>query len=565
MSTFDHKDSGVVRVSAVRRDSTRQSELVSNANGIPVPHEVACVEALLLESGVWHLLDINIGNDGTGVFGCEDAARWRYNLGSEGIPLWNELKSHLFCANDIDGNFVFVAAHLSAGFVREDLSIRNCFPDLSSFREADLSDWTKLLGCSPGDADISAYGLLNPFLLECFQIRQRAFRIIHVVDDLLFRGTLPPPGTLFTNAGHRHWAVEFEPGAFKKIIPIDRLRVAKIRASDEQAYPCIPSIGILTGNGPESGSLLWEKILTQVRWRRSRYFEGRLTGDIHLPSGVLQSHPALGHTMELHLRSRSIRDDLTSAVLRLCASIERPTDSSTALLTVACNTTPYYDDLIRSLTEREGIRYVSPVESAWKAFECLGLRSAQLLGIGYVLNDEYSEYMKRLQGYGIALHVPPTEVQARIDGLAYKAKRALPGRVVAKQRLIKPRIAYNENKSIDQLSNEFSWLVEAAHNSLPAGEDGPIVLALTELSLIHERWRSSRRGKAFLRETRQVLDVLSLHAVILTDMLLGCRDLETMDKLPIDRPRVDEFPSDAVAEFCSAGKQCLQDMLAGTW
>jgi len=72
------------------------------------PALVAANSALLGSLGVWHLVSKNkFAANG----GCADAATKRNRLGHTGIPVFDELKSHVGAYTDEQGTRRYVVAH----------------------------------------------------------------------------------------------------------------------------------------------------------------------------------------------------------------------------------------------------------------------------------------------------------------------------------------------------------------------------------------------------------------------------------------------------------------------
>lgn len=118
---------------------------------------------------------------------------------------------------------------------------------------------------------------------------------------------------MMTNLGHHEWAVEFEPSsmieALKREAP--EVMVAEITGDIGRDHK-LPVIGIITGNGPESGMALWRHINGKVF--ETLDADKRMVGDLSFPRVLVHSLPDMGLSMELALRENAVWREIEKAV-----------------------------------------------------------------------------------------------------------------------------------------------------------------------------------------------------------------------------------------------------------
>jgi aspartate/glutamate racemase len=389
---------------------------------------------------------------------CRDAARKRNRLGHEGIPLADELKSYIGLFTNAAGNPQPFLAHcrgdrlldfakLAKALNARDLPIRMTEEDLNVFG--------------------LEYGLINPFGID--QVLQTpnsyaldgAFLtspILQVFDtELLHRVGIP--GSMMTNAGDLTWGVEFF--AKELISIIDNKFVESIAVSDpeEKHRPWgtreRKPIGIITGNAPESGILLWNYINEFVR----DVPDINCYGDVSMPPVIVHSVPEMGLSMELDRREPEVWDALRSAVVDLGRQGVR-------LLALADNTTQYFTPQIRALCEEYKTEFISLPESVAAWLESQGKRQVALVGIDSVADlGHWSAYRDPLAAFDVVSLSESAKKQ--VHELAYQVK----SEGVSEASL---------NRLRDILRREVSC--------------DTVILALTELSLLMQRQRSKGRS-----------------------------------------------------------------------
>lgn len=463
------------------------------------PPSVAHTAQFLADREVWFVLGRNHE-----ARSCRDAANKRTRLGETGIPLWDELKSFFGSAQYPDGRRQYLIVH--------------CRGD----RLLDLDRTADVIGARIqrlGKEELAnlgmEYGLVNPFKARTDGHQQvvapteddilrfeekggadgqlMSSGVLQVFDEDLVQ-PIGLPGTVMTNAGDLTWSVEFH--ANKLVDALDHAMVAEVSVSDPEEPPRPqwathpPTIGILTGNGPESGMMLWRMINDSVRDGLGR----NASGDTSMPRVVVQSLPELGLTMELDQRHRDVWPALRTATGSLCRDGAR-------LVTLACNTTPHFSKEIRTITAEYGAEFVSIAEVAGDWLRANGITEIALVGVTTVADlGPWSPYREPLAG--ISVEIPDDRTMQRINELAYD---------------VKARGA--DHRSLNELRNILNLGVEAK----------VVLLALTEISLVLEQQKKAQRSD------RLLVDTMSLYASEIARRFLG--DSSTAPSLTvIDSP-----------------------------
>ncbi|MFI5496367.1 aspartate/glutamate racemase family protein [Actinoplanes sp. NPDC051859] len=405
---------------------------VPSAPGDPAPSEVAANLAVLSSLDVWHAVSRN-----PPVRSCAEAASRRNRLGSVGIPLRDELKSTV-ARLDGPGPARYVALH-TRGHQR--LAPEKVATVLqASVHRIDEDELRRRFGLS--------YGTVTPFALSR-----------HGVTQIFDAGVLDrhfAPYTMMTNLGHLEYAVEFQPGQFVAACPGSR--VEDIAEGKRRARSRGLTIGILTGNSPESGMLLWEKLNHRIRASPRITFRG----DISFPRVLVESVPELGLSMELSERTDEVREAVTGAVHRLCAN-------GATVVAVACNTTHYFAAEIRRICAEYRVTFVSMVDETTRFLRAEGIHRFDLLAIPAVAGSaRWSEF--RTLAAEFEAHVPARRHLDALTSLAFSVKRE----VVTSATLNKLRDLIGQAATTDT-----------------------VVLALTELSILfaaqRQRQKSARR------------------------------------------------------------------------
>lgn len=437
-----------------------------------MPETVVRTVRLLASSGIWHQLSRN-----QKALSCRDAAHKRKRLGHDGIPLWDELKSFFGRFTNAAGQTQYVIAHCRADRLL----------DLDEVaRAVKAPSRPERLASDDLDSFSMDYGLVNPF--ESWTVHPPPYSldgplltspVLQVFDRDLLR-PIGVPGTVMTNAGDLTWAVEVR--ADELCRRLDNTIQADIGMPDPEEPARRPGaverspIGIITGNAPESGIALWNKINGVVRDTL-----GESVGDVSMPPVTVESLPELGMSMELDRRREMVWAALDKAVVDMCRDGVR-------FLALACNTTPYFTPQIRSICAEFGTEFVSMPEvvGAWLRSE--GIDHVTLLGISFVadVEGEWSAYRDALDG--IKVEVLRPRALDRLSALAYdvKAEGA-------------------QETGLSKLRSFLEQEVSTRH----------IVLALTELSLLFGRQRRPSRSE------RVFIDPLALYGEALARRWLG--------------------------------------------
>lgn len=422
----------------------------------------------------------SMNKSGERAMSCMQAVRHRDRLGSGdngGIPLWAELKSIVGIARSKTGSAVVpYAAHTRANTrINERLLVAALGLDPDDTVLQSIFDEDKEIdGAQPTVSEELRerwFGLVNPFtadlvLSDLGNLDLSLPDIVQVFDTSLSLSA-GVPDTVMTNLGDRTRAMELSPddlvGAVRTLLcpthvgrisgpcPIWLGRSGRYRKDVFMNWPppLGPRIGILTGNGPESGVTLWQDVLGTIRGLYPQ------VPDVFMPDVVIQSLPEMGLSMDLQAREEQVREVVLGGVRDLLHFDCR-------LITVACNTTIYFEPEIEALCAKHGARFVSIAEAAVPAVErALAEQAADtgvgLIGISPVVDVEggFSGYRRHLVEAGISV------ATCAADDFAFDIK--------------------NQPDSTSRAA-AFGRLVR----SLPP-ETGVVILALTEASIVFRR------------------------------------------------------------------------------
>lgn len=406
-------------------------------------------------------------------FSCRQAVKVRSRVGSGGnggIPLWAELKSFVGGVFDANGGLVEAfAAHARANcdFVPERLleilghesskhTVKELVPSEGSPNEGD------------GESD-SWFGLVNPFVVDLVISEMTgthvALQAVRQVVDYSVDLNGGVPDTLMTNAGSRTRSIEMTPtDLVRGLSAVSPATVSGQVCEPSQIWlglggrhrkhywlqlppPSGPKIGILTGNGPDSGRTLLQDLLESLRDAYT------FLPDVLMPPVVVNSIPAMGLSMELVQR----RDEVGQVVL---AGVEELLETGCKLVTVACNTSIFFDSEIRDLCGLYDATFVSIAHASVEALEAADATAATvgLVGIGPVIDLEggFSGYKAPLEDRGFDV--------APCDGgtLAYHVK--------------------SQGDDDPRLVTEF--------RSLMRDMPDVVILALTEVSMLYRRHKA---------------------------------------------------------------------------
>ncbi len=423
-----------------------------------IPSNVKAADNLLNRLGVWHLFSRNHEAKS-----CRDAANKRLRVGSIGIPLDDELKSYLGTYIDKQGNKRLAVLHCRGSDALDMGKVRYCLEIEGHFHRLEYAELQQFK---------LDYGLINPFQWENDDERLAVTQVFDT-STLEDKGL---PGTMMTNAGEHTWAVELRCSELIAALPQKHTIVADIvRPSPQMQSASIP-IGIITGNSPESGMTLWDLINQRVQQRFGRYFHGDLT----YPPVYVESLPGMGLSMELDIREQQVWEVIEPAVQRLC-------HNGAKIITLACNTTPYFSQHIRAICEKKGVEFISIADAVAQYLKDNEIREVSLVGLSYVLDfAKYSGF--RLLKEVADVYPLSKKGQLRIHELAYQVKK--------------------EGASESGLQQLRDILKQETTTKF-------VVIALTELSIL---LRSQKKPG---RSNRVLIDALDVYATIVADHYLG--------------------------------------------
>ncbi len=425
-----------------------------------VPPEVTRNEAFFTEAGIWHVTSRN-----RPAFSCADAAHKRNRLSHRGedvgIPLCDELKSAV-CAIESDGDPEFAILHCRGHQLLDEGKVEAVLR-----RPARRVDADELERCFE-----LSYGLVTPFAFVAREDVRQVFDST-VVEPFF------PPYTMMTNLGHHEYGVEFRPAELVAALP--RSSTADIVRDAERRVPVEHTLGILTGNGPDSGRSLWNRIDDHIR----SHSEMRFRGDIGLPRVLIESAPEMGLSMELEARLSVVRPVVLDGVRRLC-------ERGATVIGIACNTTQYFADEIHEVCDEHGAHFVSIVDATAAALRDEGVKDVVFLGIGAVSDFERWSDFRRI-GDEFEFKLPSGELVEEIDDLAFLVK---------------------QKGVVSSTINPMRNLVRRAATS----EDAVVLVALTELSLLVASQRRLRR---------RFIDTLQILAERMADIYV-------QERIPLD-------------------------------
>jgi len=406
---------------------------------------------LLENNETWFKLSTN-----PKVKSCREAASNRWRLGNRGIPLPDELKTSLESYEDKIGRRMIVAIHCRG------------------HQKIKYEKVIAALGIKEKPNKISEQELIQEFGMsygEVTPFRLNGDNLVHLLDNSVF-SQHRPPFTMMTNAGTHRKAVEFYPHELRDAL--NRVIIRDI-VVDPKPYKPI-KIGILTGNGPQSGMFLWGLINEKVREKlksRKDTDGGSLkswnTGDLALPKVLLLSEPGMGISMELEDRYEPTRMIVLDGIEELCRGGAR-------LIAIACNTTQVFAPEIKGICQRFGVEFVSIVSAVEEEFRKGNVKEFSFLGIPCVASlGEFSAFRRWKSEFEISQL--PEKVLNDINEIAYKTKQGEGGR------------------SIQKLRNIISRNIKTSN----------VLIALTELSLVLASQKKGQQSEIRYFDTLEIL------------------------------------------------------------
>ena len=421
-----------------------------------LPSRVRSTIAFFERHKLWYVLTRN-----SAATSCRDAVARRHRLGVQGIPLYDELKSFCGVAQRSDGSRQVVLCHCRAN-TRFDMDavgrLLHSRGAITRLPEHELSK------------SMAEYGTVNPF--------SEAHQYLHVFDEDVF-ARYTPPHTMMTNAGDRTWAVEFRPSDAMRALCEESsgVLVGRIRTCQSRSR-LMPKIGLITGNPPNAGMVVWRSMNEEIHARSAR--EQRFCNELVYPKVVVHSLPDLGLSMGLPAR----RDDVWN-VLR--ESIAEMIDAGVTHLALACNAAHYYSERIQQICP-PGVAFVSMVDTVAEFVVSKAVGELTIVGLPVVATlGEFSGYRK-LSSLGIQPLDPG--VTESIRELALHVRR-----------LEDPSWG---NKALNRLQH-------ALRAGVPTSK---VLLAMNEASVLLERFPQFRErlsGKA-------LIDSLRLYGKALADI-----------------------------------------------
>ena len=417
-------------------------------NDLSKPRNVELIHTFFTQNNLWHNITPNRKAES-----CKDAAGKRNRLGNVGIPLIDELKSNLGFFIDENGKKNYVLVHCRGNQLLNAEKLHKLFGnEFERISAAELQDEFGL-----------EYGVINPLLAI------RRPDLLQVFDQTVLN-TYQPPYTMMTNAGHFEWGLEFKASELIKILP--NTKVADVIRDETKSQIKVHKVGILTGNSPESGIMLWESMNAFIRSKLKNQFRG----DISFPCVIVESMPDMGLSMELAIRKNETRQTVLQGIEKLC-------QSGATVVAIACNTTYYFAEEATAICQRYGALLISMVDTVMDYIENKQLKQFDFLGIKYVTDfDKWSHFKVLKKSYKVNL--PSADDLKKINDLAFEVKRK--------------KIS---GKGINKLRD----LINSAT------ENQYVIIALTELSiLLANQKRQKKSNKVYV-------DTLSLLAERLAD------------------------------------------------
>jgi len=447
------------------------SEASSRVATTEAPPRVVNTMAFFGRHSVW-----NVSSRNSPATSCRDAAARRTRLGSVGIPLFDELKS------------LCVAAYMPSG--ERHYALLHCRAHLRFDMEAARA----LLGATRplarlGNDELeerfsTRYGTVNPF--------SEANAFIQVFDESVL-DQYTAPHSMMTNAGDLRWAVEFRPTEIIEALRAESptVMVGRITENEVAGTHHLPSFGIVTGNGPDSGIALWQQINKRIHDQLTA--DNRMRGDLSYPRVFIQSLPEMGLSMELVERKGEVWAVVRDAVERL---IQQGAD----YIAIACNTTQYFADRITELCRPQGVEFVGLADLTAEHIARHHLEDLTIVGIPVVADlGEHSGF--RALG---ALGVQPVDpkVLPDIQEIGYMVKRS------AHQA--------QDNKALNKLQHVLRSGVRT----------NAVIIALTEISILLARFSrlQDRIGG------KVVVDTLKIYGDALADRYLSALPKERIDE-----------------------------------
>jgi aspartate/glutamate racemase len=407
-----------------------------------LPKDVENNIRFLQSKKIWHILSEN-----PVVKSCNDAAANRNRLGNKGIPIFDELKSELGFFINNENKKQKVLVHCRGNQKLDRLKI-------SGVLNSEYQRITNSKGIK---------GLINPF--------GKQFRNLLQIFDISTTKIFHPPYTMMTNAGDFKYALEFEVNSL--VDSLKNIKVEDIIRVDNYTNYVRHKIGILTGNGPDSGILLWEKINESIKKELLSRLEHSFRGDLSYPEIVVSSVPDMGISMELDKRAQNTENTVVKSVINLC-------QNGITIMCIACNTTQYYKNKIEGICNLYNIKFVSIPEVINDYLRENQIREFDFLGISHVVDFEKLSAFKELDSK-YTISKPNANAIKKIEKIAYTAKND---------------IDKARNYLIDLIKNYTRYNI--------------IIVALTEISTILSKSKNLVNNKTIIDSLQLLAEHISL-------------------------------------------------------
>lgn len=412
-----------------------------NNNESILPKEVKDNINFLKSKNVWHILSEN-----PKVIGCGYAAANRNRLGYKGIPIFDELKSELGSFINKENKEEEVLIHCRGNQKLDRLKISEILN----------SEYQRIVTYT------EKKGLINPF--------GKQFRSLRQIFDVSTTKNFHPPYTMMTNAGDFEYALEFEVNSL-----IDSLENASVRdviRVDNYKNYVRHKVGILTGNGPDSGILLWEQINESVKRELRSRLQYSFRGDLSYPEIIIASVPDMGISMELDKRLDSTEKMLVKSTIDLC-------QNGITIMCIACNTTQYYKNKIEDICNLYNVKFISIPDVINNYLEGNNIKEFDFIGISHVVDFKKLSAFRELNDK-YTIPTLSSEALDKIDEIAFLAKKDINSAVSLLRDLIRTQTKYDT-----------------------------VVIALTEISTILSKHEKTNQGKTIIDSLQLLADCVA--------------------------------------------------------
>jgi aspartate/glutamate racemase len=419
--------------------------------GTDYPDSVNRIIAFANGIELWHSLTMNHE-----AMSCADAANKRNRLGNTGIPLCDELKSNVgyYCLN---GERQFILLHCRGNQKIDEQKVSSLLG--FEFNRLPNEELLSIFKCE--------YGLVNPFLF-CLD-----FPYVEQIFDFSILEDFFPPYTMMTNAGDKCWGIEFKAKQLVNAVP--QKRISNIITDDSILEIKKHKIGILTGNSPESGIFLWQKINNAIRIKLNHDF----LGDLSLPMVLVESIPEMGLSMELDNRLEDTLNIVKNGISTLCKN-------GATIIGVACNTTQYFSKEINAICKEYDAEFFSMYDAVNSFLISENIRHFDFFGIRFVTDfTKWSDFKNFQKDFKV--EIPSKRNLENINKIAFEVK----------QRFV--------------TSTGINALRDVIRNSAKTKN---IIIALTEISILLSDQKQRKE------DDKRYIDTLSLLANKMADRYL---------------------------------------------